>query len=361
MKKRTMILCAAGILFLFFIPIMVHGASVEEIIEETEGVTAPFGFSASQTARDVLAGKLDISFLGVLTKLRELFFGTLHENLSLTVKMTAAGLMSGICMQLPEGEQKIGHFACILFLSYFALQTFSYAKTVTEGTVDGLFLFVQGMLPAVGMAAVTSGSVSGGGVSVAFVAMQVFIQLLRHFMLPLISVIVILSVTDSLGERSYLAGILSFLKQTFKWSTGLLLVLYGGVIGIQTGATAIFDKMAGKTVKYAVSSFVPVVGRALADSLDTVTMSAKAIRASLGVSGIIGVGFVVMSPVLTLGALALCYKIAGALISVYGEKKTVDFISEIGNGITRLLGVLVAVGVMFIISLAMLCFMGGAV
>lgn len=355
-----------GIGFLAFFCLLqldsiVYAASVESIIEETEHVTAPFGFRASDMARKVLSGQSAFSFQTLLEWFGNLLFGEWKETLSLTAKMVAAGMLSGVLVHFPGGDQKIAGFACAVLISAISLQSFSYAQSVTEETTDGLFLFVQGLLPSVSAAAIASGSTGGATTcSMVFAAMQVFMQILRRFMLPLIAVTVVLSVADSLGEERYLSGVTTLCKQLFRWSTGLLLLFYGAAVGMQTGAAAIFDRLAGKTAKYAISSFVPVVGGALSDSLETVTMSAKAIRGALGVSGIAGVGFVAVSPVVTLGTLALSCKLAGTVVSLCGEKKIVALMQEIGSGITRLLAVVASASVMFFISVAMLCFIGGA-
>ena len=339
----------------------VYAASVDSIIEETEHIAAPFGFRASDMVRKVLSGQSAFSFQALLEWLGRLFFGEWKKTLSLTAKMIAAGMLSGVLVRFPGGDQKIAGFACAVFISTIALQSFSYAQSITEETTDGLFLFVQGLMPSVGAAVVASGSAGGAATcSLVFTAMQVFMQILRRFMLPLVAVTVVLSVADGLGEERYLSGVTTLCKQLFRWSTGLLLLFYGAAVGLQTGTAAIFDRLAGKTAKYAISSFVPVVGGALSDSLETVTVSAKAIRGALGISGIVGVGFVAVSPVVTLSTLSLSCKLAGAVVSLCGEKKMVQMIQEIGSGITRLLAVVASSSVMFFISVAMLCFIGGA-
>ncbi len=362
MKKRRIWIFLLSFFVILYTPYVVHSVSLDNMIDEIEHLTAPHGYQADTFARQVLTGKADISFSGILSFLGELFFGELRQNISLIIKMAAAGLLSGVLVHFPEDGQKIGTFACALVLSLMALQSFSYAETVAEEAMDGLIMFVQGLLPTVGTAAVASGSVSGAGtVSAVFFAMQVFMQLLRRFMMPLTSVITVLAVCDGLDEGNCLGGVVSFLKQCFRWCTGLLLLLYGSAVGMTTGAAAIFDKTAGKTVKYAVGNLVPVIGGALADSLETVTTAAKAIRGALGVSGMVGIGAVAITPLMTLCALAFSYKLAATAVSVCGDKKTVALIEEIGGGMFRMLAIVFSSAVMFFISVAMLCFMGGAV
>ena len=112
-------------------------------------------------------------------------------------------------------------------------------------------------------------------------------------------------------------------------------------------------------MKYAVGSFVPVVGGALSDSLEMVGTSARAIKSALGISGIIGVGYVCLSPLINVCAVALSYKLAACLCAVTAEKRVSHVIDEVGGSLVRICGVILAVSVMFVISLAMLCRFGG--
>ncbi len=168
--------------------------------------------------------------------------------------------------------------------------------------------------------------------------------------MPLVAVITALSVVDCLGDTPYLKGVTGLLKSCLKWGTGLLLTLYGAVIAIQSQAAGAFDTVAGKTVKYAVGSFVPVVGGALSDSLEMVGTSARAIKSALGISGIIGVGYGSLSPLINVCAVALSYKLAACLCAVTSKKRESHVIDEVGGSLVRICGVILAVSALCSLS-----------
>ncbi|MBQ4087373.1 MAG: stage III sporulation protein AE [Clostridia bacterium] len=360
-KYGKKIIFVLSFFLILYIPYIVHAETVDNMIAETEGITAPFGFHMPDVIRNILSGEFSLSFAELLTWVKDLFFGEITKELTRVFQIVAAGLLSAAVVYLPEDKRSVGGFASVLLVAFMALGNFSYAKTLTEEAETEMMLFVQSLMPVAASAVAASGSVSGGGAVWMFSAMQVFSCLLRCVMLPLVTVITLLAVCDGLGEEGYIKGMVDFLKKAFRWGTGLLLLLYGAAAGIKSGASAVFDGLAGKTVKYAVGNLIPVVGGALADSLETVMMGAKAIRGALGIGGIVGVCFVAVMPLLKLAALAASYQVAGVVISLCGEKKTVQIVTEIGNGILRLLAILLSAAVMFIITISMLCFMGGGV
>lgn len=346
---------------ILYIPYIVQAEMVNNMIAETEGISAPFGFRMPDVIRRILSGEETLSFAGLLTWMKNLLFGELSKQVSTGVKLTAAGLLSSAAAYLPEGKRGAGGFASVLLVSWIALGSFSYAKTLTEETHAEMMLFVQSLMPVVTSAVTASGRISGGGAVWLFSAMQVFLFVLHHIMMPLATGITLLSVCNGMDEGGYIKGMVDFFKRLFRWATGLLLLLYGAAAGVKSGTSAVFDTLAGKTVKYAVGNLIPVVGSALADSLETVTSGAKAICGALGIGGVLGVCLVAVLPLAELAAMALIYQMAGAVISVCGERKTVQVVAEIGNGILRMLAILLSAVVVFVISIAMLCLVGGGV
>lgn len=357
MKKVISILSFFLILYL---PYIVQAAGVDELIEEAENRNNVPGYSVSDTARDVLDGKSGFTFSGLADKLASLLFGKIKENTSVILKMVAAGIISGIAASLCGGKNEIGTICCVAVVSLMSLKIFIFSMSAAEETIDTLFLFVQALMPSAATAAAATGQAAqSAACGVVFGAMQVFIHICKETILPLVAVITALSVVDCLGDTPYLKGVTGLLKSCLKWGTGLLLTLYGAVIAIQSQAAGAFDTVAGKTVKYAVGSFVPVVGGALSDSLEMVGTSARAIKSALGISGIIGVGYVCLSPLINVCAVALSYKLAACLCAVTAEKRVSHVIDEVGGSLVRICGVILAVSVMFVISLAMLCRFGG--
>ncbi len=363
MKFVRISVAVLSFFLILYTPYIVHGTKVDHIIDETEHITAPFGYNAAVTARESLAGNNRFTFSALLKWMFDTLSHALRENIGTILKMVAAGLISGVASHLYSKNNDIGTLSCVCIVSLMVISTFSFAVNTVIETIDTMLIFAQSFLPAVGASSAAAGQAGqAASCAVVFVAMQVFISLCKTFMLPLVSVTVVLSCADRLGAVSYLSGVLSFLKEAFKWCTGLLLIFYGAVIGLETQTAGTFDGLAGKTVKYAVGSFVPLVGGAISDSLDMVTVSARSIRSALGLSGIIGICCVAAGPLINVLSVSLAYKLAYCFCVPAAEKRVAGVIAEIGAGLTRVCGVLVSVCIMFFISFSMLCrFIGGGV
>ena len=282
----------------------------------------------------------------------------IRENIPNIIKLTAIAVLSGLVLNLGGEKNDAGTFAAVAIAATICIKSFSYAVSLALETIDTLFLFIGSMMTPIATTA-SAGAVSTGAVAInTFTAMQVFIYICKSVMLPLICVITVFSVSDKIGETPYLGGVNSILKQVLKWGTGFMITIYSVVIGLQTQTAASLDSLAGKSMKYAVGSFVPVVGATLSDSLETVIAGAKTVTGALGVSGIIGVGYICVVPLINICTVSVCFRLSSAIASVTSEKRVSLVIEEFSKSIGSIALLLLSVAVMFIISLAMLCSFG---
>lgn len=353
MKKIIFILT---FFLLLYTPYIVEAENTNNIIDK---IDAPSGFSLGQTVEAVKSGEVPITFLGVLEKIASLFIGGIQKNLPNIVKMTVVAILSGLIVNLSGDKDEIGTFVTVAVVATIAIKTFSYTVSVAKETIDGLFIFISSLMPPLIVMTSTGAIAIGTAAASIFTAMQVFIHICKSIMLPLVCVITVFSVSDKLGATPYLNGITNILKQILKWGTGFMITIYSVVIGLQTQAASSLDTLAGKSIKYAIGSFVPVVGGVLSDSLETVIASAKTTASALGISGIIGVGYICLIPLINVCTVSMSFKLASAIASVTSEKRVCVVIDEFAQSIGRVSLILLSVAVMFIISLAMLLNFGG--
>ena len=352
MKKIILIM---SFFLLLYTPYIVHAENVYNIIDELE---SPKGYDIKETAKDAAAGKVSLTFSGVTESILSIFFDGIRENIPYIIKLAAIAVLSGLVLNLGGDKNETGTFAAVAIAATVAIKTFSYAVTLADETIDSLFLFISSMMTPVATAASTGAVAMGGAAASTFVAMQVFIHICKSVMIPLVCVITVLSVGDKIGKTPYLSGVTAILKQILKWGTGLMITIYSVVIGLQTQAASSLDSLAGKSMKYAVGSFVPVVGATLSDSLETVIAGAKTITSALGVAGIIGVGYICVVPLINICTVSVCFKLASAIASVTSEKRVSAVIEEFSRSIGSISLILLSVAVMFVISLSMLCGFG---
>ncbi len=336
-------------------PCIAEAETTESIIEDVEYVE---NYDAQKTLDEVLQGKVDVTFSGILKKLVSLFTIGIKDNIPNIVKLVAVTVIAGIITNIVDEKNEIATFASVAVVGAISIKTFSSVLMIVTETIDNLLLFIGSLMTPIATVASSYSLTMSSAAATIFIAMQVFIYICKSVILPLICVIMVFSVVDKIGETPYLQGLNSLLKQVLKWGTGFMITIYGVIVGLQTQAAAGLDTLAGKSLKYAVGSFVPVVGNALSDSLETVISSAKTMTGALGITGVIGVGYICIVPLVNACAISISFKIASAITSVTGDKRVSVVINAFAQNIGSVVIVMLSVSVMFLISLAMLCGFG---
>ena len=121
------------------------------------------------------------------------------------------------------------------------------------------------------------------------------------------------------------------------------MTVFIGILTIQGPIAAVADGVANKTLKFALGTFIPVVGSYLADAADTVIGCTLLIKNAAGIAVVIGVISICIIPLLKITALVLLYKITCAITEPISEKRVTACISDIANSMACILGAVAVV------------------
>lgn len=113
-----------------------------------------------------------------------------------------------------------------------------------------------------------------------------------------------------------------------------------------TGITA-------KTTKAAVSNFIPVVGKILGDTVDSVMGCSSILKNAVGVVGVIIIIGICIIPIIKLTILTITYYIATAVCEPIADSKIISLLGQVSDTFKILLGILCAISVMLIIGITL--------
>ena len=111
---------------------------------------------------------------------------------------------------------------------------------------------------------------------------------------PLMNIFLALTVTSSLSVKMNLNSLCESVYKTAKWALTFIMGIFTAVLSLQTVMTSSMDNVSKKALRFAVSSFVPVVGGALGEALNTFNGSVELLKTGAGVFVIIASGFIIM-------------------------------------------------------------------
>ena len=112
------------------------------------------------------------------------------------------------------------------------------------------------------------------------------------------------------------------IKKAVIWGLGLIMTVFLGILSVQSIITASADNAAMKTLKFAVSSAVPIVGGAVSDALSTVSGSLALMRTGIGGFGIAAGVCLLAPPVISAACYSFSLFAAGVISDIFGCGQT---------------------------------------
>lgn len=318
-------------------------------------------FNFLETAQNALNGKWRINPKEVLGRLADLFFYEFKSNLSSVIKIVIVAVLAGVLCNLQgafnkEGVKTISFLACFVVIANLAVNVLAQIINIAIDTIDRLNLFMQGLVPALSAVVAAGGATAGQAISPSlFMCMQLITNLARGVFLPMILLITALSVVNNISGRFHITRLIDFTRQLLKWTSGILLTVFIGLLGIQGFSFAFVSGVAGKTVKYAICNFIPIVGAVLSDSVEAVCASTLIVKNAVGITGVLALISICAMPLIKLLTLSLMYRFAAGISEPVTDKRIVNLLGDLAGNITQTFVILLMVCVMFIISVAMLC------
>jgi len=123
------------------------------------------------------------------------------------------------------------------------------------------------------------------------------------------------------------------------------------VLSMETSVTKSIDNMYFKTTQNIVSDVVPVVGKFLSDSLETVLGATELIGKVGGAVALISIIIIVSVPLLKILIVVILYKLLSAFSEPINEDKTIsDFIDGFTKVYKDMLGILTGILILFIMT-----------
>lgn len=294
---------------------------------------------ASENSRQPLSGLVSIIAMLLICSLLSAYKSSLSGEIGSTLN-TAAALC--ICCSVLSPVITAINSACDIIVNASRL----------------MLAFV----PVAGTLMAASGQPFGSAAYCASViaAGQGVAQTSEKIIVPFLNMFLGLTISGGLSNGVNLSGFTAFISKTFKWILAFVMTLFTTVLGIKQVVTNSIDNVSGRTVRFALSSFVPVVGSALSEAYRTVSGSVSLLKSGLGVFVIIALGVTFLPIIINCLLWSLTLKTGKAAAEVMGLNQSAVLLDGISSVFSVLIAVLLCIMTVYIISSAMVFMMGGA-
>ena len=333
---------------------------IKDFLKETKKYTSNFleNIDISEIFKDATKGKIDNKkiFGKILNLLGKEVKGTLKTLISILIIVLIHSLLKSITDGLEHKEvSKIIYYVEYILIVTIIMSSFSEILDSVKNSITDLIGFSQSLIPLLITLMLYTGSITTSSVlePILLFLIQFIANLIQNLILPVVSIIVVLIVISKISGRIQITKLAKFMNTSIVWFLGIVLTLFVGVMSLEGTLTASVDGITAKTTKAAVSNLIPVVGKILGDSVDTVLGCGVVLKNAVGVVGVIVIIGICLLPIIKLATFSIMYSILSCVIEPLADEKIVKLIEEMSGIFKLLLAILCSVSVLLIIGVTL--------
>ena len=205
------------------------------------------------------------------------------------------------------------------------------------------------------------GAVSAGVFrpAVAFLSSGIC-ELFTAVVLPTSVVVIALTFAGHLSPEVRCEKLGGLFKSVNKWLIGLTLGLFTLFLTVQGIASAQYDGISLRTIKYLVSGSVPIVGGFLSGGVDLVLAGSSLIKSALGSFSVFLLFATILRPVLLFAAFQLFLRLCAAATEPVGGKIS-SFLSSLANDCGFFVAGLLCVAFLYFLTVILLVCSAGVI
>jgi stage III sporulation protein AE len=298
---------------------------------------------------------------GVIEGVLSYFFSEIFDNIRLLGGILILAVLAAVLGSLQTAFEKpvvsqVAYAMIFFVLMLLAIGSFTEAIGYARHAIQGMTDFMLATVPLV----ITLLAASGAPASAAFfhpvllIAVHLISNIVFLFVFPLILFAALLDLTSALSPRYQLTRLAGLLRGVSIGVIGSCLALFVGITTVQGIGRGIADGVTLRTAKFAVSTFVPVIGKAVADAAETVASASLLVKNALGIAGLVIIACIALFPALKILALSLIYNGSAALMQPLGDSPMVECLGALSKSLVLVFACVAAVAMMFFVAICTL-------
>lgn len=267
-----------------------------------------------------------------------------------------ASLLNGIKADSKNNVSSIINFVCMaVIISIMAINFTAIIDKTSEclqmmkKQMDILFPMILTLMTAMG------GSVTVGIFKpIVAILTHLVSTLFQAVLLPLFVLSFLFVIVGSLSPNVKLGKISDFVSSSFKWIIGFVFTIFSAFLTIQGISAGKYDAVSIKASKFAIKSYVPIIGGYLSEGFDFLMLGSMLIKNAIGVGGLIMLLLTIISPLIQIIVFKLGLQLVSGIIETTNNKEICDFVSSCSKVLLYPIVIILAVAFMYLLSVSLL-------
>lgn len=333
-------------------------SEVQDVVDNLDD----FGFMTSsvrEKVEKILKGEYFTDYSSFFQALISLIFGDLRSILPFVFTIIAIGILCNLTLNFKPNTKSVGDIINFVFLSIVILIvmiTFKKILVTTSNTINSITNQMQIVFPILitllgTIGSFTSISIYNPLVAILTGAVNV---VFKNFLYPIFIVILIFTILSNITDTIKFGKLNGFLISTFKWTIGIVFTIFSGFLSIQGISAGKYDSVSIKATKFAVKSYIPIIGSYVSEGMDFLILGAVLVKNSIGLVGVIILFVTIISPILTIVLYKLALQLCGGILEMSGNQKISTFLTDCSKILILPIVLIIGLAFMYIITICLI-------
>lgn len=173
-------------------------------------------------------------------------------------------------------------------------------------------------------------------------------------LMPIFVFSIVFGIVGNISKNIKMEKFSKFFQSLFVWIIGIVFTIFIAFLTIQGLTASGIDSISLKTAKYAIKSYIPILGSYLSDGVSLILASSMLIKNAIGATGLIILISTIFLPVIKIIIIMLLLKLTSSIIESLSDEKISNFLYSVSKSLNMIIVSLLAVGFMFLVSLSIL-------
>lgn len=279
--------------------------------------------------------------------------GSIKSVATLFIIIVIMAVLSNLQLDKNSDVVKISKLIVLICISSILLKNyieivnmFKNIVTILSNAMQVVSTFLTGVL-------IASGKITSTGVIqplLLFVSSLICV-VTEYVVIPFFTISIAINIVSKISDNIKLDKISGMFRKSSLYIFSSIIAIFILILSMESTVTKSIDSIYFKTTQNIVSDVVPVVGKFLSDSLDTVLGATELIGKVGGIVAIICILIIVSIPVIKLLIVSVLYNLLSAFSEPINEDKTIsDFIDGFTKIYKDMLGILIGIMILFIMT-----------
>lgn len=322
-----------------------------------------FGDDVAATAKEIIKGNYTGNFndfFGVMVKgISKSVLDVLPTVLTLVAIAILYSLLGGFTSGfVQKPTEKLIYFATYSTMILVVMVEVGGVIKLTRNTIDNVKILMEGIFPVLLTLTTLLGGVTTSAVFKPMMTTLVTIitVFVSDIIIPMFIAAIAFSIVGNLTKSVKLDKLTEFFKSSATYVLGGVFGIFVAFLTFQGLTGGVIDSISVKTAKFAMQSYIPILGGYLSDGFDLMMASIVLIKNSIGIIGLLMLLSIIVLPTVKIVLLSLGLKLASGIIEPVSDSKFSKMLSNVSSNLTLLIISLVGVGFMFLLTVMLVIY-----